>query len=322
MTCCVRLKNNRKLIELLLEDHNTKGSIIWATDEYASTFGFSATDPVRYLHVQDGHTIRPRIYKSSSEQRTRSRDMAEVFTPAWIVNKQNNLVDEAWFGRPNVFNVPTGRTWEPTAHTGLTEEQWKGYVLSTRLEVSCGEAPYLTTRYDAVDGSEVPVPSRVGLLDRKLRLISEYVPIPEQWEEWALKAVKSVYGYDFQGDNIFLARKNLLLTVLEHYHDRFGGQLSDDRMSDIAEVISWNIWQMDGLTGCVPLLTKAVCDIYGMEGSAPIRCHIMDWANKRPEPFPLPEEKKTAETSAKTKGPSCRTAAANNTNKCLDAWIS
>jgi hypothetical protein len=30
--------------------------------------------------------------------------MAEVFTPSWICNAQNNLIDNTWFGRDNVFN--------------------------------------------------------------------------------------------------------------------------------------------------------------------------------------------------------------------------
>ena len=43
--------------------------------------------------------------KSKAEQEHRSRDKAEVFTAAWICNKQNNLVDNAWFGREGVFNT-------------------------------------------------------------------------------------------------------------------------------------------------------------------------------------------------------------------------
>lgn len=30
--------------------------------------------------------------------------MAEVFTPSWICNPQNNLIDNAWFGKEGVFN--------------------------------------------------------------------------------------------------------------------------------------------------------------------------------------------------------------------------
>ena len=49
--------------------------------------------------------IKPRAVKSLEMQQQRSREMAEVFTPSWICNKQNNLIDNAWFGRENVFNV-------------------------------------------------------------------------------------------------------------------------------------------------------------------------------------------------------------------------
>lgn len=56
-------------------------------------------------HGANGHVIMPRVLKSRDTQTARSRDMAEVFTPSWICNAQNNLIDEAWFGRKEVFNV-------------------------------------------------------------------------------------------------------------------------------------------------------------------------------------------------------------------------
>jgi hypothetical protein len=54
---------------------------------------------------ENGHIIMPRVKKDILLQKNRSRDMAEVFTPSWICNAQNNLVDTAWFGRENVFNT-------------------------------------------------------------------------------------------------------------------------------------------------------------------------------------------------------------------------
>lgn len=48
--------------------------------------------------------LKPRIEKGKTEQIKRNKDNAEVFTPCWIVNKQNILVDNAWFGKANLFN--------------------------------------------------------------------------------------------------------------------------------------------------------------------------------------------------------------------------
>jgi hypothetical protein len=47
----------------------------------------------------------PRVKKDRDLQISRVREMAEVFTPSWICNPQNNLIDHAWFGRENVFNT-------------------------------------------------------------------------------------------------------------------------------------------------------------------------------------------------------------------------
>ena len=54
--------------------------------------------------------IQPRVEKAREYQTNRSRDKAEVFTPSWICNVQNNLVDEQWFGRKNVFSTQKGMT--------------------------------------------------------------------------------------------------------------------------------------------------------------------------------------------------------------------
>ena len=50
------------------------------------------------------HFIKPRVLKSQTEQKKRSKDMAEVFTPSWVCNKQNNLIDDEWFGYSGSFN--------------------------------------------------------------------------------------------------------------------------------------------------------------------------------------------------------------------------
>ena len=124
--------------------------------------------------------VRPRVLKTLEEQNQRSKDMAEVFTPSWVCNAQNNLIDEAWFGRPNVFNTEYvdengEHLWTPTEgkiqfDNKNSERSWQAYVKDTRMEMTCGEAPYIVSRYDTVSGNRIPVSHRIGLLDRKLRV--------------------------------------------------------------------------------------------------------------------------------------------------------
>ena len=40
-----------------------------------------------------------------------------------------------------------------------------------RLEMTCGEAPYLVSLYDTTSGERIPTRQRIGLLDRKLRVV-------------------------------------------------------------------------------------------------------------------------------------------------------
>lgn len=129
---------------------------------------------------------------------------------------------------------------------------WHDYVDSRRLEITCGEAPFLVSRYDAATGAILPISQRIGLLDRKLRIVDEHTEDDLMWWKWTLRAFQSVYGYEFQGDSLLIARANLLLTFVDHYRDRFGTDPNKKHLKQIANVIVWNLWQMDGLTKTIP----------------------------------------------------------------------
>ena len=249
----------------LLEDHTTHKNIIWATDSYESMgegYGFYDEITIEKITGENGLTIRPRALKQKDEQQKRVKDKAEVFTPSWICNAQNNLIDEAWFGRPDVFNkeITLGdgtHTWIPTEgkiqFSGEKGKTWQDYVKDMRLEITCGEAPYLVSRYDAVTGEPIEdLNMRIGLLDRKLRVVSENLDDEEKWREWAKRALESTYGYEWQGDSLLLAREAILMTVLDYYKEKFGKSYDGRNLPGIARIISWNLWQMDGLKYVIP----------------------------------------------------------------------
>ena len=227
-----------EVLAVLLKDRSTGRNLIWATDDYAARGkGFGANDEMQVAQIvdKDHPVIRPRVDKNAEEQRQRSVKRAEVFTPSWICNKQNNLVDAAWFGwkkrdsSPFNTELPMGGPPSSAAadatdmflpwKTSLQRvkfpkgKTWQEYVKAPRLEVSCGEAPYLVSRYDTVSGRIIPVGERIGLLDRKLRVITENIGTDDiqDWLYYAKRAVQSIYGFDWQGDNVLLARENVLL---------------------------------------------------------------------------------------------------------------
>jgi len=244
------------ILAQLLRDHTTGRNIFWATHDYESWGeGYQYGDEIRPELVtgEHGDIVKPRVLKSKEQQTDRSKDMAEVFTPSWVCNAQNNLVDEAWFGRKDVFNIEdtANHTWKSNPHQIQfpQDKTWKDYVRAARMEMTCGEAPYLVSRYDATTGESIPLQERIGLLDRKLRVVSENVDVSGEWLEWAQTAYKSIYGFEWQGDNLLLARKTLLWTFIEYYQAKFGKAPS---INYIAYIISWNLWQMDGLKGVVP----------------------------------------------------------------------
>lgn len=251
------LHTDAALLDLLLYDNTTKRNIIWATDNYEKfgiPYAYSAQIYPELITDKNGNIIRPRVAKTLEEQTARVKDKAEVFTPSWICNAQNNLVDSAWFGRTNVFNKERNQSWVVNSKRieFPTKKTWQDYVLANRMEVSCGEAPYLVSRYDTITGKPILLKRRIGLLDRKLRVVSENTENVEDWYKWAVFAFKSVYGFEWQGDNLLLARENLLYSFCDYYKAKFGGSPSRQQMLEIANIISWNIWQMDGLKGVVP----------------------------------------------------------------------
>lgn len=248
-----------EVLDTLLRDHTTGQNIFWATHDYealGAEYDYHAPILPGLITGQRGMVIRPRVLKTKAEQADRSKDMAEVFTPSWVCNAQNNLVDEAWFGRTNVFNAEdtTNHTWLATTDRIEFPEgkTWKDYVRATRMEMTCGEAPYLVSRYDATTGEPIPIGQRIGLLDRKLRVISENTETSGEWLEWAQTAYKNIYGFEWQGDNLLLAREALLWTFIEYFQAKFHKAPLLKSINYIAYIISWNLWQMDGLKGVVP----------------------------------------------------------------------
>ena len=256
---------DNELLTILLKDRSSGKNIIWATDNYSSRgTGYQGYEQITIKAITGyhGNVIKPRSEKSKKEQTDRIRDKAEVFTPSWICNKQNNLVDNAWFGTDFVFNEETEKTWiattEPIAFPTVTGKTWQDYINDVRLEITCGEAPYLVSRYDTVSGYMIELSQRIGLLDRKLRVVSENTQTEKEWLKWAIKSFQNTYGYDWQGDNVLLARENLLFTFIDYYKVKFDKEPTIEILKKIAEILSWNIWQMDGLKFVIPESCKDV----------------------------------------------------------------
>ena len=277
------LKQYPEVLEMLLKDHTTQQNIYWATDSYADRGeGYQFKDAIIADSItgDNGMIIRPRSVKSKDEQTKRSKDMAEVFTPSWVCNAQNNLIDDAWFGKQGVFNAESPEhTWKAT--TGKIEfpegKTWKDYGRDTRLEITCGEAPYLVSRYDTVSGMPIELAERIGLLDRKLRVVSENTETTGEFLDWCQEAYKNTYGYEWQGDNLLLAREALLFTFLDYYRAKFGEEPLLKSIQYIAYIISWNVWQMDGLKFCPPGEEPCEGDLFNPSNL----CLIRDWRKPR-----------------------------------------
>lgn len=248
------LHRQPSLLAQLLCDHTTGGNIRWCTHDYkhlGTGYGYRDEILPSLITGERGDIIKPRVLKSKELQTGRVRGMAEVFTPMWVVKMMVDNVD---------------------------------VDIDTRcLELTCGEAPFLVSRYDATTGAPVAVADRVGILDRKMRLVNGKQLGDEEWLAQVRMAFQSTYGYEWQGDSLLLARENQLYTLVDYYEARYGSEPDIELMREFAEIISWNLWQMDGLSYRTPKEKKEQPQLQGslfdevvVEAPSPL-CVIMDW---------------------------------------------
>ena len=310
------------VLDTLLKDRSTGKNIIWATDppeELQTVMYEPVTDRFQITIQQLGLThyevVLPRMMKQTDTQQQRTRKKGEVFSPAWVCNKMNNALDADWFGGLGVgesagqFTVELPQGWQ-TVETpvqfpacGGKTPAWVQYVQSRRLEVTCGEAPFLASRYDAATGEMIPVARRIGILDRKLRVVSENAATEDEWCKYATHAVQSTYGYEYQGDNLLLARVNLLLTYAEHLQARWKRKPTKEELQAIATIISWNLWQMDGLhlsvPGGKPQPEAEQLDFFSMFGTVEeqtpaVSCKVKNWRSNKTQNFETIQEGSTS----------------------------
>lgn len=224
------------LLDRLLADKTTKRHIMWATDAYGELGPrYERNEEIlpELITGLNASVIKTRARKELEQQSSRTRQRGEVFTPFFICQKMCDHAHEALRGK----------------------DDWKKYVDSRVLEITSGEAPFLASRYNVETGEIIPVPERIGLLDRKLRMVSENAQTEEEWLHWAFRAFHATYAYEFQGDNLLISRVNLLLTFEEHLWERWRRKPMPQEYLRLVNVVAWNVWQMDGLTKTVPYAT-------------------------------------------------------------------
>ena len=231
-----------RILDILLIDRTTSTpsktrNIIWATNNYKK-YGAQVYDENSEIKPElvtgiMGNLIKPRALKDREMQLSRTKSKAEVFTPVWIVKKQNDEVDKTY--RNDDLETYVSRKW---------------------IEITCGEAPYMTSRYDMETGDLILLKNRVGFIDRKLERINREIDDKAEWQRLVELAYKSSYGFEWSGDSLLIARENLLYTYRDFYVEKWGEEPLYGLFEEIAKIISYNIFQMDGVKYIIPLSEK------------------------------------------------------------------
>lgn len=235
------------VLDVLLKDHSTGKNIVWATSAYVNRgIGYEPESEITPDTISKNNlgVIKTRAEKAAEEQASLTKSFAEVFTPTWVCKYMIDEVESA-----NALILDSMNSIQDK----------RKYIRTIALEITCGEAPFITNRYDAADGVYISFEKRTGILDRKLRVVQEIATSFDTWKKWAFEALRSVYGYEYQGDNLFIARLNVLRAV-DEAAEVAGYSLATATLKRFAETISHNFFQMDGLTYCVPF--KALDESY------------------------------------------------------------
>ena len=277
--------NRAGLLKKLLEDKTTKGQILWGTDAYRErgpAFEREREMDTSLLLYENAGLLKTRARKAFEQQSERTRQHGEVFTPRWICDVMIDHLDKEWFGVKEIDFLSS-------MDVLFVKKNWKKYVDSKRLEITCGEGPFLVQRYDVSTGNIIPVPERKGILDRKLQVVSRYAETEEEWKIWAKRAYEATYGYEFQGDNLLISRVNFMMTYREFYQKRWQKEPELSEWEKIENIITWNLWQMDGLTGEIPYARMdplgpdlfQLADPAFKEEDIHPACRIYDWRNEK-----------------------------------------
>lgn len=282
---------------ILLQDHTSYDphntdyhAILWATNNYPQHTSSDEMTDTAYSEIQ------PRCVKVQEIQDKRRKTRGEVFTPTWLCNHMNNQTDKNYFNSSNVFNSE-----DMDSHTWTETREYEKHSLSDRdhyirlrqLEITCGEAPFLVSPYDSTTGTPIPLTHRIGLLDRKLQWINSTTHSHDEWLELVLTAYHTTYGFEYQGDNLLIARLNLLNTYCDYYQAQWDKMPSIENMELISTIISWNLWQMDGLPEEKPKTRKSKKVSDSQKPVAPhpqhdTHCMIRLWEHTNPQEDTIP----------------------------------
>ena len=113
----------------LLLDKTTGKRIMWATDAYTALgprYGRNEEITPELITGPNASVIKTRARKEMEQQSSRTRQHGEVSTPLWVCERMCDYADEMW----------------------NSKARWQKYVDARVLEITCGEAPFLVSRYD------------------------------------------------------------------------------------------------------------------------------------------------------------------------------
>ena len=224
------------LLDKLLLDKTTGKRIMWATDAYTalgSRYGRNEEITPELITGPNASVIKTAPGRRWSSSPAGHGSMGKSPRPCGCA------------GRCAATPMRCG-TAKPAGKSMWTPACWRSLA---------GRPPFLVSRYDVETGEVIPVLDRIGLLDRKLRIVNENTQTEEDWLKWVFRAFHATYGYEFQGDNLLIARVNLLMTFEEYLWERWRRKPTLSEYGKLITVIVWNVWQMDGLHGTIPYST-------------------------------------------------------------------
>lgn len=223
---------DESVLETLLTDKSTRRPLVWPS---------RPEHPAAWMSRDD--LLRPEL--AAEDPQAEQTEFLE-----W--NRKLNRLDADWFGHEPAFNTESPTGWQTLSEPVAFDEpfHWKKYVIRPVFLFQAGRGQALVFRPFAQGAEPMPCEKRMGILDRRLRIISENTWDESEWLRWAESALQSLYGTDSSPLSIFQARLSAIMAVREAYAERFGAQLPVRKEKYMVTTLCWNLFQMDPATGC------------------------------------------------------------------------
>jgi hypothetical protein len=192
--------------------------------------------------IENSTNYQYRWEKNVLDQINKTKRDGEVYTPNDIITRMNRII------------IPLNND-EILYDISFKREQF--------MESCCGLAPFINNRFDQNTGQINPIKDRNGIFDLKMKQFDKLKTHKPYLFFSNIKTIlKTLYAYEYDNEVLMLCRYTMRDSIKDYYEQYFSNfeitYYGKDYYKEIENIISWNFFNMDTTTNCIPNTTIPV----------------------------------------------------------------